>query len=120
MATPLLIKHPSDTAYGQYRYGMHKELSSLTEAELKQKLLHEMRQPHPVVEDSQRDMTQKILGEIRTAPTVPDAAKAILDSTSGTTGNVLIRQDLEPILHALYVRRFPAWERLTKKPANGL
>ena len=34
--------------------------------------------------------------------------------------SALIRQDLEPILYELYVREFPAWERFTKEPANGL
>src|SRR6185312_2363819 len=43
-----------------------------------------------------------------------------LDSTSGTTGSTLIRQDLEATLHQLLVSEFPAWERLRKKPANGL
>ena len=38
-----------------------------------------------------------------------------------TTGAApLIRQDLEPILYELFVREFPAWERFTKEPANGL
>jgi hypothetical protein len=32
----------------------------------------------------------------------------------------LIRQDLEPILYELYIRQFPAWERFSKEPANGL
>jgi hypothetical protein len=38
--------------------------------------------------------------------------------TGGATA--LIRQDLEPILYELYVREFPAWERFSKEPANGL
>lgn len=32
----------------------------------------------------------------------------------------LIRQDLEPVLLALFVKQFPAWERINKIPANGL
>jgi len=32
----------------------------------------------------------------------------------------LIRQDLEPLLYALFVKQFPAWERFAKEPANGL
>jgi len=32
----------------------------------------------------------------------------------------LIRQDLEPILYALFIKTFPAWERFAKEPANGL
>jgi hypothetical protein len=38
--------------------------------------------------------------------------------TGGATA--LIRQDLEPILYELYIRNFPAFERFTKEPANGL
>lgn len=36
------------------------------------------------------------------------------------SGNVLIRQDLEPLIYAAYVRRFPAFARVPKVPANGL
>lgn len=38
--------------------------------------------------------------------------------TSGAAA--LIRQDLEPILYELYIRTFPAWDRIAKEPANGL
>jgi hypothetical protein len=34
--------------------------------------------------------------------------------------SALIRQDLEPLLYALFVKTFPAWERFSKEPANGL
>ena len=37
-----------------------------------------------------------------------------------TSGNVLIRQDLEPLIYAAIVRRFPAFARVDKTPANGL
>ncbi len=40
-----------------------------------------------------------------------------LDTASG---NVLIRQDLEPLIFAAFVRRFPAFARIDKIPANGL
>lgn len=43
--------------------------------------------------------------------------RRLLDTTGATP---LIRQDLEPILYELYVREFPAWERFSKEPANGL
>ena len=36
------------------------------------------------------------------------------------SGNVLIRQDLEPLIYAAFVRRFPAFARVDKVPANGL
>jgi hypothetical protein len=54
-----------------------------------------------------------IAGAMASNPTVTRA----LD-TSGATA--LIRQDLEPILYELFLRSFPAWERMPKEPANGL
>lgn len=52
----------------------------------------------------------------RLAVANPNIAK-LLDSTGGTA---LIRQDLEPILYALFVKRFPFFDRIRKEPANGL
>jgi len=46
-----------------------------------------------------------------------DMTRKALD-TGGAAA--LIRQDLEPILYELYVRQFPAFDRFTKEPANGL
>lgn len=46
----------------------------------------------------------------------PSVMKA-LDSTGAAA---LIRQDLEPFLYELYVRNFPAFDRMRKVPANGL
>lgn len=46
----------------------------------------------------------------------PELTKA-LDSTGATA---LIRQDLEPVLYELYVREFPAFDRFSREPANGL
>jgi hypothetical protein len=46
----------------------------------------------------------------------PDISKA-LDSSSGSA---LIRQDLEPVLYEMFVREFPAYDRIPKEPANGL
>ncbi len=43
--------------------------------------------------------------------------RKFLDTVSG---NVLIRQDLEPLIYAAFVRRFPAFARIPKVPANGL
>jgi hypothetical protein len=45
----------------------------------------------------------------------------ILTKALDTAGaSALIRQDLEPILYELYIRTFPAWNRIAKEPANGL
>ena len=46
----------------------------------------------------------------------PTIAK-LLDSSGGTA---LIRQDLEPMLYSLFVKKFPLFERIRKEPANGL
>lgn len=43
--------------------------------------------------------------------------KRLLDTTSGSA---LVRQDLEPVMYELFVRTFPAWDRIEKEPANGL
>lgn len=41
----------------------------------------------------------------------------LLDTSSATA---LIRNDLDPFLNELYIRLFPAFDRFTKEPANGL
>lgn len=46
----------------------------------------------------------------------PDVMKAL--DVSGATA--LIRQDLEPVLYEVFVRQFPAYDRMAKEPANGL
>lgn len=46
----------------------------------------------------------------------PDIAKAL--DTGAVTA--LIRQDLEPMLYEVFVRVFPAYDRMPKEPANGL
>jgi hypothetical protein len=53
------------------------------------------------------------LNKMMEDPTV----RKLLDTASG---NVLIRQDLEPLIYAAFVRRFPAFARVDKVPANGL
>jgi len=112
------VQHPTSSKYAQDRQRQINECLKMTEPELKQLLKHTIHNDQPINDDS--DMTQKILGEMRTQPFIPAATKDILDSTNTTTGNVLLRQDLEPILHSIFVKRFPVWERLTKKPSNGL
>lgn len=54
--------------------------------------------------------------EMATAGVNPDVQK-LLDTSGGAA---LIRQDLEPVLYELYVREFPAYDRMPKEPANGL
>ena len=54
---------------------------------------------------------------VETAIEGNDTLTKALDSGSGSA---LIRQDLEPVLAELYVRRFPLWERIRRVRANGL
>lgn len=111
------FQHPNDATYQIKRDKMVGELLKMNPVQLDRQLQYMMRQAPPK-DDS--GMTKELLREMRNAPFAPDAVKGILDSTSGTTGNVLIRQDLEPTLYALFVKVFPAFERLAKGPANGL
>jgi hypothetical protein len=90
----------------------------MTENELKQQLKHLINNAPAIRDES--SLTSKVLGEIHSSPIVPNSIKSILDSTNGTTGNVLLRQDLEPTLHSIFIKRFPVFERIAKKPSNGL
>src|SRR5579859_2883678 len=120
VAHTFAIHHPESREYTMTRAGMLDAAKGLKPHELEAKLRYEMQQPRPTATQDQFDLTQRMLGEMRGSRMIPDAVKAILDSTNTTTGNALIRQDLEPLLYQLFVTRFPAWERLRKKPANGL
>lgn len=93
-------------------------LRNSTENELKQQLKHLIENSSTIRDESR--LSSKVLGEIHSSPMVPNSIKSILDSTSGTTGNVLLRQDLEPVLHSIFLKRFPVFERIAKKPSNGL
>jgi len=55
-------------------------------------------------------------GNLATSGVDPEIQK-LLDTSGGAA---LIRQDLEPVLYELFVREFPAWDRMPKEPANGL
>jgi len=93
-----------------------KELSTQSEMALKEQIDFLASQPAPVDESG---VAQNMFHNIRTL-NVPQRVKSILDSTGGSTGSVLIRQDLEPVLYSLFVRRFPLWEAITKAQSNGL
>jgi hypothetical protein len=61
-----------------------------------------------------KQASSDILNQLANAnPTI----SKLLDSSGGTA---LIRQDLEPMLYSLFVKKFPLFERLRKEPANGL
>lgn len=108
--------HPQDTQYKANRRHILKELSTQSEAALKEQLDYLASQPPPTDDDG---VATNMFHNIRTLP-VPRRVKSILDSTSGTTGSVLIRQDLEPIITMLFVRLFPLWEAIAKGMSNGL
>jgi len=56
----------------------------------------------------------------RALETLLDSNPTIRKALDTTGGSALIRQDLEPLLYELYIREFPAWDRFSKEPANGL
>lgn len=107
---------PSDRQYKSNRQYMLKELFKQSDRELKDQIDFLASQPPPTDDEG---VAVKMFHNIRTLD-MPDRVKSILDSTSGTTGSVLIRQDLEPILYSLFVRKFPLFETITKQPSNGL
>lgn len=119
MATTLTeVYHPKDPVYALRREKQIHELMKLTPAQLKRQLDYLKDQPPP---RDEHEYSKKALGELFNSPMVPrNVRKGILDSTSGTTGNVLIRQDLETVIYALFVKYFPAFERFQKLPSNGL
>lgn len=91
------VHHPHDGLYRQKRQEYVDELLLLSERRLGQMLANVINMSSIKDEEG---MSQKIIGELYNVPDLPHRVKGILDSTSGTTGNVLIRQDLEPIIYA--------------------
>ncbi len=98
MDTVTTVEHPHDLAYLAKRDMMLEQLYRLTPQQLDRKLRYEMAQPFR--DDHQ--VSRRVVQEMHSAPYVPSSVKGILDSTSGTTGSVLIRQDLEPTLYASF------------------
>src|SRR5574338_422374 len=52
--------------------------------------------------------------------TAIEGNEALTKAHDSGSGSALIRQDLEPVLAELYVRRFPLWDRIRRVRANGL
>lgn len=113
------LQHPADATYRYNRSRLVNELLRMSPQQLDMQLQYQMRQPAPK-DETGGELTTKLMGELYNAPYLPNSVKSILDSTGGTTGNVLIRQDLEAPMYSLFVKQFPAWERLRKGPSNGL
>ena len=85
------VADPRDLSYQINREKAIGELLKLTPAQLDRKLRLDL-QATPIRDD--HNMSTKLVGELGNAQYIPQSVKGILDSTSGTTGNVLIRQDL--------------------------
>lgn len=100
-------------------------MKQFRESDLIQKFAYTARHERPA--DPSGDMNKRMVGELFNtnamhAEHIPIIQKAILDSTGGYTtgGSVFIRQDLEPIVHNLFVAKFPLWEMLANGISNGL
>lgn len=112
--------HPHDPQFRiKRRTLIEKDLLTMSERQLEEQLLYTAGQRAP--REETRDLTKRVLGEMYNSP-IPMEVKSILDSTGGGTsgGSVLIRQDLEPILYALFVKKFPAFDRIRHDQSNGL
>jgi hypothetical protein len=113
------VTDPRDATYSIQRQQQIDELLKLTPQQLDRRLNWQLNSEAKI--NDEHGISKKYLGNMINSPSTPVAlTKSILDTTGGTTGNVLIRQDLEPTLYALFVKQFPAFERLAKGPANGL
>lgn len=88
------LQHPSDIGYRMNRARLVSELVKMSPQQLDMQLQYQFRQPAPV-DETGGALTQKIVGELYNTPYIPNSLKSVLDSTGGTTGSVLIRQDLE-------------------------
>lgn len=113
------VMHPDDVTYQMARRSQIAELLKMDVPSLRQQLKYlELREP---LRDDHA-LSPQLMRTLKHSPMIPNAVKStsILDSTGGTTGNVLIRQDLEPTLYTLFVKEFPAFDSIAKGPSNGL
>ena len=123
--TPLLY-HKDAARLDQYFDKVNEyRRKGMTDSELLQKAVYTANHQRPA--DESGDMNRKMVGELfdgdsKHGALVPQIQKAILDSTGGYTsgGSVFIRQDLEPIIHALFISRFPLFEMMPSGSSNGL
>ncbi len=115
------LRHFSDPARAYIHKDRVTALRKLNDGELLQKFAYTADTERPA--DPNGDLNRKMLSELFSRPEIANQLnKAILDSTGGysTGGSIFIRQDLEAIVHALFVRKFPLWEYLPKGESNGL
>src|SRR6266568_920519 len=120
MANPAMLRQvqdPNDLNYKMARRQIIKDLMKMSTQEVGE-LLGYMAINPDFKDESKKSVD--MVREIYNLQFAPPNLKGILDSTSGTTGNVLIRQDLEPLIYRLFVDEFPAWDRIVKLSSNGL
>jgi hypothetical protein len=123
------LQRPQDANYQAYKRAKVAELSRYPVAEL-QKMLRIQQQRQGPVDDTGGALTKELLSGLNrndtgmlAAPVNEMLQKNLLGSAAGgglTDGSSLIRQDLETIVEALYVKVFPLYEAIRKVPANGL
>jgi hypothetical protein len=116
------LQHPHDLSYQIMHQKAIDDLVALDDRKLDKLLRWQMQQQAPS-DDKERTVTKAVFNELLNSPYVPQTTKNILGSGGATglnDGSPLTRQDLEPILYALFVRSFPAFERLRKAPSNGV
>lgn len=89
---------------------LRRRLIALGEPMLKARLARQIQENRAV----RRDM-----GSVADRGVLPIITR-ILDTGGTSTGNVLPRVDLEQTITALFVTRFPWWDRIAKEPSNGL
>jgi hypothetical protein len=114
------VTDPRDATYAIQRQQQIDELLKLSPQQLDRRLSWQMSSSDTIKDE--HGISTKYMNDIVNGQSTPvSLRKSILDSTTGgTNGGYLIRQDLEPTLYALFVKTFPAFERIAKGPANGL
>ena len=120
-ATGAELRYFSDPARSHTHRERVTSLQKLSDGELLNKFTYTADHERP--SDPSGDMNRKMIGELFGRPEIAQQLnKAILDSTGGYTtgGSIFIRQDLEAIVHALFVRKFPLFDLLPKGESNGL
>lgn len=118
METFVNVANPQDLTYQVQRQEQLDELLKMNPTQLERRLNWQLNST-PLRDE--QGVSKHVLQDIVNAPYTPvGLKKSILDSTGTTTGNVLIRQDLEPTLYSLFVKTFPVFERMRKAQANGL
>lgn len=103
---PSMRKILSDTD----RFLMHEKLAGLSTNELTALFYMQLQKQDRGIPLGHDPMAAAAMGN-------DPVISKVLDTTGGAA---LQRQDLEPMLYELFVRNFPAYQRMRKIPANGI